>query len=378
MNESMRYALYALALSASVGGSVSALAKEPPRGLDETGGVAPVQGTAASSEKKEVAEKAAPPAGTGFSIPTKAVASQFRPPDEDTLPDNEFGNAVRLGKNVFVNTQQYAKKYVGNGLNCVNCHLDNGRRADSAPLWAAYVVYPAYRAKTGNIDTIQSRIQGCFMYSMNGTPPEWNSEEMTALVSYHYWLATGAPNAVKMPGQGFIKVPTPEKTPDLARGEEVFKNNCALCHGDDGQGRKTNGAYTFPPLWGKDSYNWGAGMHRIDTAAGFIKKNMPYGVGGMLSDQEAWDVALYMNSKERPKDPRFTKSIDATRDEFHDENCLYGRSPEELQALLDEKKKAKPEKPKMVPDQPDVAAPLKPVWLGDSPATAHEVPPVGR
>lgn len=374
MNEFMRYAVYAVALGASVG----AVAEKPPRGLGETGGVAPVQGTVTTGESKEVAEKGAPPAGTGFFVPTKAEASQFRPPDESEIPDNEFGKAVRLGKNVFVNTQQYAKKYVGNGLNCVNCHLDNGRRANSAPLWAAYVLYPAYRSKTKMIDTIQSRIQGCFIYSMNGTAPEWNSEEMTALVTYHYWLATGAPNAVKMPGQGFIKVPAPEKAPDLARGEKVFKNNCALCHGDDGQGRKTNGVYTFPPLWGKDSYNWGAGMHRIDTAAGFIKVNMPYGVGGMLSDQEAYDVALYMNSQERPKDPRFTESIEATRDEFHDENCLYGRTPEELQALLEAKKKSKPEKPKMVPDQPDVAPPLKPVWLGDSPATAHEVPPVGR
>ena len=377
MNKPMRYLLYAFAL----GATGCAVAEGPPRG-GETGGVAPVQGsvqgTAASGAIKEAAKDVAPPAGTGFSIPTKAVASRFKPPAEETIPDNEFGKAVRLGKDIFINTQQYAKKYVGNGLNCVNCHIDNGRKANSAPLWAAYTVYPAYRAKTGKIDTIQSRIQGCFMYSMDGTAPAWDSDVMTALVSYTYWLSTGAPSAVKMPGQGFVKVPTPEKVPDLARGKEVFKNNCALCHGDDGLGKKTNGAYTFPPLWGEDSFNWGAGMHRIDIAAGFIKKNMPYGVGGKLSDQEAWDVALYMNSQERPKDPRFKTSLAHTRDEFHDENCLYGRTPEELHALLEKKKKTKPEKPKMTPDKPDTSAPLKPVWLGDSPATAHEIRPPGR
>lgn len=315
---------------------------------------------------------------TAFAIPTKVQAARFRPPDEKELPDNEFGKAVRLGKAIFVDTQKYAKRYVGNSLNCVNCHLDNGRRPNSAPLWAAYVVYPAYRAKTGKIDTIQSRIQGCFMYSMNGTAPEWDSDEMTALVTYHYWLATGAPSGVKMPGQGFIKVPEPEKKPDVARGKEVFEQNCAMCHGEDGKGRKVNGAYVFPPLWGAESYNWGAGMHRIDTAAGFIKANMPFGAGGTLSDQQAWDVALYMNSQERPKDPRFKVSIENTREEFHDENCLYGRTPQELAALLEKKAKAKPQKPKMTPDQPDTVAPLKPVWLGDSPATAHEVAPVGR
>ena len=39
---------------------------------------------------------------------------------------------------------------------------------------------------------------------------------------------------------------------------------------------------------GADSFNWGAGMHQIGNAAGFIKANMPLGQAGMLSDQEAW------------------------------------------------------------------------------------------
>ena len=261
-------------------------------------------------------------------------AATFVPPDESEIPDNEYGETVRQGKALFTNTQQYARQYVGNALNCSNCHLDNGRRANSAPLWAAYVLYPAYRKKTGTVDTIQSRIQGCFTYSMNGRPPALDSKEMTALVTYHYWMAKGAPTGVKLPGQGFIKVPKPAQTPDLARGEAVYKANCVICHGANGEGIKVNGQYAFPPLWGKESFNWGAGMHRIDTAAGFIKANMPYGLGGSLTDQEAWDVALFMNSHERPQDPRFKASLAHTRDTFHDENCLYGRSPEELAASL--------------------------------------------
>ncbi len=60
----------------------------------------------------------------------------------------------------------------------------------------------------------------------------------------------------------------------------------------------------FPPLWGSNSFNWGAGMHRVNTAAGFIKANMPLGKPNSLSDQEAWDVAAYINSFPRPADPR--------------------------------------------------------------------------
>ena len=308
----------------------------------------------------------APPGNANKEGTGAVIRTTFTPPAESEIPKNEFGETVLLGKNLFVNTQQFAKGYVGNGLNCANCHLDNGRKADSAPLWAAYGLYPAYRKKTGQVDTIGSRIQGCFKYSMNGKAPALDSKEMTALVTYHYWLAKGAPTGVKLAGQGFLTVPKPSQQPDIARGSEVFKNNCALCHGANGEGTQANGQYVFPPLWGKDSFNWGAGMHRVDTAAGFIKANMPYGRGGMLNDQQAWDVALFMNSHERPKDPRAKGSIAQTRDQFHDENCLYGRTPEELIALMDSKEKAKA-------DSSVAPIPGKTSGLtqGVSPATSH-------
>ena len=84
----------------------------------------------------------------------------------------------------------------------------------------------------------------------------------------------------------------------------------------------------FPPLWGKDSFNWGAGMHRINTAAAFIKQSMPLGKGGSLTDEQAWNVAAFMNSHERPQDPRLIEgSIAKTRDKYHanDGVNLYGK-----------------------------------------------------
>lgn len=51
---------------------------------------------------------------------------------------------------------------------------------------------------------------------------------------------------------------------------------------------------------------------------------MPLGKGGTLSDQEAWDVAYFMNSHERPQDPRFT-AVQETRKRYQDtEDSLYG------------------------------------------------------
>ncbi len=42
-----------------------------------------------------------------------------------------------------------------------------------------------------------------------------------------------------------------------------------------------------------------------------------------MTDQEAWDVAAYMNAQERPQDPRFTGNLAETTKEFHDSKYDY-------------------------------------------------------
>jgi thiosulfate dehydrogenase len=73
----------------------------------------------------------------------KAEAAYFKPPAAAELPNNAFGEMVRRGEDLFVNTKALAPQYVGNEMNCINCHLDRGRKANSGPLWAAYPMYPA-------------------------------------------------------------------------------------------------------------------------------------------------------------------------------------------------------------------------------------------
>lgn len=252
-------------------------------------------------------------------------AATFKPPAEDAIPDNPFGEAVRYGKSLFTNTQQLRGKYVGNDLNCVNCHLDSGRKENSAPLWGAYPMYPAYRKKNDRVNTIDERIQGCFRYSMDGTAPPFGSKELTALVTYHYWLSTGAPTGKALPGRGYPKLAKAKSEPSVRRGKNIFVKNCAICHGANGQGTKVDGHYAFPPLWGEGSFNWGAGMHRVNTAASFIKANMPLGKPNSLTDQEAWDVAAFMNSHARPQDPRYNGDINKTAQTFHKHQCFYNK-----------------------------------------------------
>ncbi|MDE2461406.1 MAG: c-type cytochrome, partial [Gammaproteobacteria bacterium] len=189
-------------------------------------------------------------------------------------------------------------------LNCSSCHLDSGRRADSAPMWAAYVAYPKYRSKNHRVNTLEERIQDCFRFSMNGKPPSADSPVMVALVEYFRWLATGLPVGITPKGAGYPPLPAPPQPPDLQRGSAIYAANCAMCHGSNGEGRGARGTQVFPPLWGPESFNRGAGMQRLSTAAAFIKANMPYGAAGLLSDQQVWDVAAFVVSHPRPPDPR--------------------------------------------------------------------------
>lgn len=258
----------------------------------------------------------------------------FQPPARGAYPEGDFGDAVRRGEAIFQNTPAYAGDFMGNDLSCSNCHIDDGRRADSGPLWAAWVHYPAYRKKNDHVNTMGERLQGCFTYSLNaddskeGHAPEPNGQILTDLQAYMFWLATNAPTGANMKGRGYPKLKEPEGGFDRARGAEVYAERCATCHGEDGQGQSVGEQVVFPPLWGPRSYNWGAGMHRINTAAGFIWANMPLGQPESLTEQQAWDVAAYINSFPRPADPRDEGSLSTTDERFHSHTCSFGDTVE--------------------------------------------------
>jgi thiosulfate dehydrogenase len=267
--------------------------------------------------------------------PEDAAAQAFAPPSLDSIPEGPEGDAIRRGRAIFLNTGTAARPYVGSGLTCGNCHLDEGRKPDASPMWAAWGMYPAYRAKNDQINTMEDRIRGCFVYSMNaqaspaGIPPPYGDDIYRDLQIYFAWLAQGVPTGKSMPGRGFLALSEPELAPDPARGRAVYDEQCSACHQPDGQGlRNDDGTYAFPPLWGDHSFNWGAGMSRTKDAAGFIKANMPLGQDNTLSDQQAWDVAAFVTTRERPRDPRQTGSIEEARQRFHAKGDYYGQTIE--------------------------------------------------
>jgi thiosulfate dehydrogenase len=262
----------------------------------------------------------------GSTPSTAGGAKAIFQPSDAPIPDDPFGQVIKLGRDVFENPRKYAARYVGNDLRCSSCHLDAGRHVGSAPMWAAYVSYPAWRAKNGHVNTFAERLQGCFLYSMNGRAPPLGDPVLVALESYSYWMARGAPVDPNIPGRGYTRVGKPALAPDSLRGARLYESRCALCHGPTGAGaRDDGGAPLFPALWGGNSYNWGAGMEKVSNAAAFIKGNMPFSQGDTLTDQEAWDVAWFVDSHERPQDPRYSGSVAQTRALYHDgADSLYG------------------------------------------------------
>lgn len=245
------------------------------------------------------------------------------PPSFDAIPKGPEGDMIRLGRDLFTNTQKLRGVFVGNDLACSNCHLGEGANPMAAPVWATPVDFPKYRGKNRHVNTFYERIAGCFSYSMNGTPPLPQSKVAVALESYMKFLSTGIPSRAVLKNRGYVYIPAPEAEPDFTRGEKVYAARCAMCHGKDGQGLKVSERTVFPPLWGPNSYNWGAGMHDLEKAAGFIKHNMPLG-NANLTDAEVWDVVVFMNGHERPQDPRWIGSLADTRRFFHRGADLYG------------------------------------------------------
>lgn len=231
------------------------------------------------------------------------------PRDVATLAENELGQLIQYGRELIVHTAAYLGPMgkvakISNGLNCQNCHLSAGTKPFAANFSAVSTSYPKFRKRSGKIEGFAQRVNGCLERSLNGTPLDENSREMKAIVAYMKWMGNNASGDTKR-SAGLVAITPLVRAADPARGHALYLRLCAQCHGGKGQGLKTEDGieWKYPPLWGPDSYNTGAGLYRISKFAAFIKANMPFGVtfeNPLLTDEQAWDIAAYVNSMPRP------------------------------------------------------------------------------
>ncbi len=237
----------------------------------------------------------------------QVTVAEFKPPSDASIPAGPSGVAIQEGRKLLTQTKHLLPKNVGNGLNCTNCHLAGGTTAGSSPWVGIWGVFPEYRSRSGKVISLQDRVNDCFERSMNGKPLPYNSAEMNNILAYMQWLSVGVPTGMNVKGRGFGAIDQ-KLVADAGNGKKVFAEKCASCHGAEGLGMKDPaGVYSIPPLWGKDSFNDGAGMARTFTAAAFVKHNMPLGQGGSLTDQDAVDVAAFFTHQPRPVYPHKAK-----------------------------------------------------------------------
>ena len=237
-------------------------------------------------------------------------SSVWKAPDWSTVDAEANAEDIKYGRELIANTSEYLGpngkvKAISNGMNCQNCHLQAGTAPLGNNYGAVASTYPKIRARSGQSEDIEKRINDCFERSLNGKALERNSREMKAMKAYIEWMGKDVPKGESPAGSGIYEVPLLDRAADPIKGKRVYDNQCASCHQADGKGMaKPDGkGYIYPPLWGENSYNHGAGLYRLSRFAGYVKANMPLGAtfeNPMLTDEEAWDVAAYVNSMDRP------------------------------------------------------------------------------
>jgi thiosulfate dehydrogenase len=243
----------------------------------------------------------------GSAKPTNEL---WQAPNESLLLTEANADEIKYGKELIQNTALYlgpngTVKQISNGMNCQNCHLDAGTKAWGNNYAAVYSTYPKFRERSGALETIPKRVNDCFERSLNGQSLDTNSKEMLAIVAYIKWLGVGLNKGDKPSGSGIVEVPYLNRPASPEKGQLVYKAKCESCHQANGEGllNADKNTYAFPPLWGEHSYNSGAGLYRLSRFAGYVKANMPLGASynnPILSDEEAWDVAAFVNTQKRP------------------------------------------------------------------------------
>ncbi len=242
--------------------------------------------------------------------PAVAADTLWHAPDTATLANNPNAELIRYGGQLVANTSQYlgpkgTVAHSTNGMNCQNCHLAAGTKPFGNNYSAVAATYPKFRARSGTVENISKRINDCIQRSLNGTAIDTESKEMKALSAYILWVGKDVPKGKAPAGSGLKELAFPGHAADTANGRTVYVQKCQLCHGGHGEGMAAADGmgYQYPPLWGGHSYNSGAGIMRLSKLAGYAKYNMPFGTSfpnSQLSDEEAWDVAAFINSQPRP------------------------------------------------------------------------------
>lgn len=247
-------------------------------------------------------------AGIAFATLLGNQSSMTGTDDRPAAATAEYGRQILRNTAAFLGPthDDPDKRYSGTQMACASCHIDTGTEPGTLSLLPTSTRYPRFSGRDGGEGDLRDRINGCMQRSMNGRALPRNSLEMLAMETYilelgNQFAAMGTSRRTPNEPAAFQE---PNRKANVEAGQVVYEERCQLCHGDNGAGLKATvnpeDGYLFPPLWGPDSYNNGAGMTRVLTAGRFIKARMPLG-NADLTDDQAYDVSAFVNSHSRPQ-----------------------------------------------------------------------------
>ena len=243
-------------------------------------------------------------------------------PDTTLIKQEQNKNQLYYGLELITKTGFYygpkgKLQQTSNGMNCQNCHLDAGTKVYGNNYSSVASTYPKFRERSGSVESIAKRVNDCFERSLNGASIDTSGKEMKAIIAYIKWLGKDVEKGKKPLGAGLKELSYLNRAADTIKGKTLYSLKCESCHAENGKGKMesefadsgkelTAGSefvYKYPPLWGENSYNCSAGLYRLSRFASYIKYNMPQGAtfdNPQLTDEEAWDIAAYVNSQPRP------------------------------------------------------------------------------
>ena len=127
-------------------------------------------------------------------VAINAFDSIYKLPDTSTIPNDKFGELVKYGRQLMLNTSYYIGpdgingKFLGNKMNCTNCHQEAGTKPFSFSLMLSHEKYPQYRAREGKVLSMAKIVNNCVMRPHSGKPLPLDSKEMLAFLSYFKWI----------------------------------------------------------------------------------------------------------------------------------------------------------------------------------------------
>ncbi len=262
----------------------------------------------------------------------EAMSAWFDCRDIDTAPPGVFlgylyihHTSETLGPDGNTAYPDTGEPYVTTVTACSSCHFTGGHVPFGSPVYQSPSKYQPdpdtglgpYFRPLGYHRDLEDSVIDCFRNCMNAErAPEKDDPVMVALVNYIHWVSEGVIDPAMradwtlLPPEAGPKLPV---IPGVAamqanpvNGASLYFNRCAECHDEDapGQGEYRVGEERprVPALWGlQDGYSKGAAFYRTPVLAAYVQKHMPFDEPQTLSDQEALDIAAFINSPDKPR-----------------------------------------------------------------------------